>query len=254
MVEKSDVISAMEAIAPPYCMESWDNCGVLVDGKDDVSDVTVMLDPTVDAIQSAKGDFIVSHHPLIFSPLSRIELDIKDKVALLLKREQTFYAAHTSLDFAPRGVSWALAQRIGLEEDEVSTPHMRTGKVAYDTLEEFVDFLEMQLHTPDIRVVSDTNRIDRVAALPGSGFHEDVIEACAQQGITTILSGDLKHHAALKGIDLGVTLIDAGHRETEIPGIEQCARELGHLVPDIDIDILYPAKPWHTYHYHDDVS
>ncbi|HHN80997.1 MAG TPA: Nif3-like dinuclear metal center hexameric protein [Methanomicrobia archaeon] len=253
MVDKADVISAMEAIAPPFCMESWDNCGVLIDGKDDVSDVTVMLDPTIDAIQSVKSDFIVSHHPLIFSPLLRIELDIKDKVELLLKRDQTFYAAHTSLDFAPRGVSWALAQRIDLDEDEMSTPQMRTGKVGYDTIEEFVSFLELQLHTTDIRIVGNASKLDRVAALPGSGFHEDVIEACARQGITTILSGDLKHHAALKGMDLGITLIDAGHLETEMPGVEQCARELGHLVPDIDIDVMTPAKPWHTLHY-DDVS
>jgi dinuclear metal center YbgI/SA1388 family protein len=253
MAGKQDIISSIGAFAPLELAESWDNCGVLVDGKDKVESLTIILDPTVDELDSISADFILSHHPLIFSPLKRIELDIKDKVSMLLRKNQTFFAAHTNLDYAPEGISWALARALELEEDESSTPAMRTGTVRHRTVQEFGSHIQGALGTEVIKVVGDVEEVGRVAVMPGSGFHEETIEACFNSGISTVVSGDLKHHAALKGLDLGMTLIDAGHRETELPGLRHLEGYLRTRHPDVEISISIPKTPWHYVVEHDDM-
>ncbi len=253
MVNKKDIITTVEAFAPLECAEPWDNCGILVDGKSDVGSITIILDPTVRELNGIDADFILSHHPLIFSPLKRIELDIKDKVSSLLRKNQTFYAAHTNLDYAPEGISWALSKALGLEEDQDTTPAMRTGTVPYATIKAFSEGIQKALGTKVIKVVGDAEAVGRVAVMPGSGFHEKVIEACYNSGISTIVSGDLKHHAALKGLDLGVTLIDAGHRETELPGLRHLEAHLKDMHPSVDISIVIPKEPWHYIVEHDDM-
>lgn len=126
-MKRSDVIKIMEEFAPPELAEPWDNCGMLIEGNEMVEKISVILDPTLNTLKSTTGEFIISHHPLIFSPLKSLDHDIKYKVKVLLSKEQTFYAAHTNLDFAEKGISWALAQRIGLQEDEGSTPRSGLG-------------------------------------------------------------------------------------------------------------------------------
>jgi putative NIF3 family GTP cyclohydrolase 1 type 2 len=60
MAGKQDIISSIGAFAPLELAESWDNCGVLVDGKDKVESLTIILDPTVDELDSISADFILS--------------------------------------------------------------------------------------------------------------------------------------------------------------------------------------------------
>jgi len=209
-----------------------------------VEKVSVILDPTLNTLKSTTGEFIISHHPLIFSPLKSLDHDIKYKVKVLLSKEQTFYAAHTNLDFAEKGISWALAQRIGLQEDDGSTPQIRTGNLPYGSVHELIDSLVAVLEKKVIKVVGHKEEIGRVAALPGSGFSEDMIEECYDRGIGTIISGDLKHHSAIKGMDLGITLIDAGHRETEFPGVQFLAGYLENELEGVDVELIRPAEPW----------
>jgi len=243
-MRRKEVIEAIEEFAPLELAEPWDNCGLLIEGKEDVESISVILDPTLDTLSSAKGDIILSHHPLIFSPLKSLDHDIKSKVKLLLAKEQNFYASHTCLDFAPRGISWVLAQKIGLQEDEESTPQLRTGTVPYGTFHELIDNLVVALEKKVMRVVGGKDEIGRVAAMPGSGFSEEIIEHCYDMGIGTIISGDLKHHPAIKGMDLGMTLIDAGHRETEFPGMQYIAGHLEKTLDGIEVEVIRPVEPW----------
>ncbi|HPR40938.1 MAG TPA: Nif3-like dinuclear metal center hexameric protein [Candidatus Methanofastidiosa archaeon] len=243
-MKRNEVVGVIEEYAPLDLAESWDNCGVLLEGKEHVSSVSVMLDPTIDTLEAAKGDIILSHHPLIFSPLKRLERDMLQKAKLLLSREQTFYAAHTTLDYAPYGVSWSLAQRIGLMEDDDSSPQIRTGSFTYGSVEELLDVLRSSLGNKVLKVVGKKDEIGKTAILPGSGFGEEMIERCYDLGIDTMISGDLKHHPAMKGLDLGMTLIDAGHRETELPGIERVAEYLDRRLDGVDVELICPVEPW----------
>ena len=124
----SDVLAVLHAWAPPGSKADFDRVGLQVgDPAAPVDRVLVALDLTpavVDEAAEAGAGLVVTHHPLLFKPVGRATAD--DPVGALvwrLARAGLSYAAvHTNLDAARGGVSFALAEQIGLAEPEVLAP------------------------------------------------------------------------------------------------------------------------------------
>ena len=115
-----DVIAAVERLAPPTLAEAWDNCGPQVgDTGAEVLRVLVALTPLPEVFDEAAetgADFLLFHHPLIFTPLKSLDTRSYpgDLVSRAVRDGLSVYAAHTSYDAAPEGVSVALAGALGL--------------------------------------------------------------------------------------------------------------------------------------------
>ena len=128
MTKVSDVIKAIEAVAPLRYQDEWDNSGLQVGFQDDeVRGVLVCLDVTEAIVDEAveKGcSMIVSHHPLLFHPLSQVsDVTYQQRcVTKALHAGIAIYSAHTSLDNAPGGVNHKIAELIGLEKLEWLEP------------------------------------------------------------------------------------------------------------------------------------
>ena len=75
-IKASVIAAAIEEFAPGHIQEKWDNSGFTIGGPDKyVASALLSLDCTPAVIEEAisKGvDMIITHHPLIFSPLKRI--------------------------------------------------------------------------------------------------------------------------------------------------------------------------------------
>jgi len=114
--------SALEAWAPPGSKLSYDHVGLQVgDPSQEVATVLVALDLTpavVDEAEAMDADLIVTHHPLLFRPLKRlVPTDFVSALAYRLAQNGiAYYAIHTNLDAAPGGVSFALAEQLGLTD------------------------------------------------------------------------------------------------------------------------------------------
>ena len=69
-------LKALEQWATLSYAEDWDNCGLQVGRRDKViGKVMIALTPGEAAIQAAvdaKVDLLLTHHPMIFSPLSSV--------------------------------------------------------------------------------------------------------------------------------------------------------------------------------------
>ena len=118
----AEIAAALEAWAPPASRLDYDNVGLQVgDGRRAVRAVLVALDLTPAVVEEARAlgaDLVVTHHPLLFRPLKRLTAD-DPAGALALRLAEAglaYYAVLTNLDAAPGGVSFALAERLGLEE------------------------------------------------------------------------------------------------------------------------------------------
>ena len=76
MTTVADIYSAINELIPFDTKESWDNCGMLAGDPDKgVTKIITALDITNDVIEEAKAsgaELIVSHHPVIFSPLKSV--------------------------------------------------------------------------------------------------------------------------------------------------------------------------------------
>ncbi|MDX1637443.1 MAG: Nif3-like dinuclear metal center hexameric protein [Balneolaceae bacterium] len=107
--------------APPSTKLDYDNVGLLVGDPDHpVSNILTCLDVTLDVVNEAiekNCELIVAHHPLIFQKISRINpTDEQGKIIYkLIQNDIALIAAHTNLDAALDGVSFVLAQQLGLD-------------------------------------------------------------------------------------------------------------------------------------------
>lgn len=89
--------------------------------------------------------------------------------------------------------------------------------------------------------------VHRLALLPGSGGNFGRL--ARRQGAQALITGDLSYHQALEAADLGLTLVDLGHYETEWPGVTRLARllteEMARVEPRIECLVLEQSPPWY---------
>ena len=116
MLTIGDVYNAVNTIAPFSLAESWDNTGLLVGShKTQLRGAVAALDVTDAVIEEAVcagANLIITHHPVIFSPLKQI--DGESLLYRLIALGIAVISAHTNLDIAAGGVNDALAQRLEL--------------------------------------------------------------------------------------------------------------------------------------------
>lgn len=118
-VKIRDIVRSIEKWAPITFAEEWDNPGLLTGNPDQETDsVLISLNATEDALKNAKeknAQLLITHHPLIFKPLKNITESKKHKdIIYAVRNNIAVYSSHTNLDTVKDGVSFALAEKIGL--------------------------------------------------------------------------------------------------------------------------------------------
>jgi dinuclear metal center YbgI/SA1388 family protein len=124
-----DIQEIIEEWAPQGVAWRDDNVGLqLGSSAKKVQRILVSLEVTREVITEAKQkrvDLIVTHHPLLFHSLSTItdSTDSGRFIQALIQNEIAVYSAHTNLDAARGGVSFALAERLGLIDIDFLQPN-----------------------------------------------------------------------------------------------------------------------------------
>lgn len=122
MIKCQVVMNAMDAFAPRYLAEDWDNVGLLIGSPaQNVHKILTCLDVTESIIDKAIAegyDMIVSHHPFLFRSMKRINTDkpLGRMIQKLLSHNIAVFAAHTNLDTTFGGVNDVLAQKLNLTD------------------------------------------------------------------------------------------------------------------------------------------
>ena len=115
------LIGILDRLAPPRLAASWDNVGLQIGGPNwPVKKVWTALDPSPDVVAAAcenDVDLLVTHHPLFFKPVKRIDCEspLGRVVQMAVSRKLAIFCAHTNLDSVSDGLNDLLAQRMGLQ-------------------------------------------------------------------------------------------------------------------------------------------
>lgn len=123
-----EIISALEAWAPPSLQESYDNSGLIVGARDwETNGVLVALDcleAVVDEAIEKKIGLVVAHHPIVFSGLKRFNgTDYIQRVVMkAIKHDVALYAIHTNLDNVLWGVNAKIMELLGVRQHRVLSP------------------------------------------------------------------------------------------------------------------------------------
>lgn len=240
MAKVKDFYSYLNSIAPFETQEDWDNSGMLVgDMEAEVKKVAVVLDITHEEIKKAKAigaDLIISHHPVIFNPIKSVT---KGSVPYeLVASSINALCCHTPLDIADGGTNDSLAKLLGIEVTRTEDPILRLGTVEPTTAENLAGKIAKTLNTK-VRYADAGRKIEKIAICTGAGC--SLIEAAGE--IDAFITGDASHHNFLDCIQAGITLIAAGHYETEIVVVPVLVKKLQAQFPDIEIIDIKQENP-----------
>ena len=240
MAKVKDFYGYLNSIAPFETQEDWDNSGMLVGDMDaEVKKVAVVLDITHEEIKKAKAigaDLIISHHPVIFNPIKSVT---RGSVPYeLVASSINALCCHTPLDIAGGGTNDSLAKLLGIDVTRTEDPILRLGTVEPTTAENLAGKIAKTLNTK-VRYADAGRKIEKIAICTGAGC--SLIEAAGE--IDAFITGDASHHNFLDCIQAGITLIAAGHYETEIVVVPVLVKKLQAQFPDIEIIDIKQEKP-----------
>lgn len=242
-----DFYDYLDTVAPFSSQESWDNSGLIVGGFDRVVDkVAVVLDlneETLGQAISLEADLIITHHPVIFRAQKNF---LDDSMAYRLAENGiSVISVHTPFDAAEGGVNDILAEKLELTRVEVLSLNdcenlLRVGFTDSTSAEDFAEFVSRQLGA-DVRYCDGGKEIETVAVCGGAGA--EFAQEIAEMGIDAFVTGDAKYHEMLDAKEAGLTLIAAGHFETENPAMAILASKLRANFSEIDIIVLSQTNP-----------
>lgn len=248
MVNVKTISDYINDFAPYNTQCSWDNSGMLIgDGDREVKQVGICLDLTSETLAEAENlgvDLIITHHPLIFAPQKNFLKG--DKAYELAASGISLISAHTPFDCAEGGVNDVLCEilnienPVGVKSEETEIPMARIGNVKPQSSLDFARFVAEKLGTV-CRVVDCGNTVTRVAVCGGAGmdFYPDVI----REGADAYVTGEIKHHEMLMAKEKGVTVIEAGHFETENPAMNALKNKLEKEFPAVKFVLLKQSAP-----------
>lgn len=242
-VRVCDVAEAVEAFAPLSRQADYDNSGLLVGRAErEVRGVLVCLDVSAAVLDEAEArgcDMVVSHHPILFSGIKQFRGAIREAnlVERAIRNNITLYAAHTNLDFTPGGVSYAMAEEMGLGEvmplcaDGAGRAMGVVGILPSPLpIPSFCQLLKKSFGSPVVRCNAEytLERVARVALCGGSGM--DLYDDARRQGADAFVTGDAKYHDFQRG-NGRMLLADIGHSEGERCAVKLLARVIRKKLP-----------------------
>ena len=221
-----DFMSSVASVASPLWSEEWDNCGVTVRSRSGlVKKIAVALDPTVESVVEAysKGcDCLLTHHPLIFSPIRNLSWENPTGAALmeLIRRDMTAICCHTNWDSSPIGTNVSLARSIGLDPISPLVPGAdgrwgdgAVGNIVSTSMSDLVELIKSRWSLSFSRVWGGDRDITRLALCGGSGG--SLWKKALSSGAQVYITADLKYHDVQDALFSGLSIVQVDHGEME---------------------------------------
>lgn len=235
-----EVFKKLCEIAPPELAMPYDNSGFLIgDRERNVTKAVVCLDCTSSAIDYAvqkKAELIISHHPIIFSPIKQIVSDGDGKkIISCIENKISVISMHTNLDSAADGVNDCLARAIEL--NNIKKIDSDDGfSFRYGNLKEEMKAGDFATHVKNhlkssVRYADSDKIIKTVAVCGGSGG--DFLTQAAKNA-DAFLTADVKHSVFISAIEMGYPLFDGGHYATENVVIEPLVKKLNNSICEVE--------------------
>lgn len=236
------IYDAIDRLAPFWLTMDFDNTGILVgDRNREIACALLALDCTPAVVEQARqlgAQLIITHHPVIFHPLKRVNEDAV--VYQLIRSDIAVISAHTNLDIAQGGVNDALASAIGLRDcrglellnEQTGAWLGRIGTLPEPlSPEAFAAHIKACLNAASVKFSAAPRVIRTVALCSGSGA--DCLDAAISAGADALLTSEVKQHEYLAAAAAGISIFDAGHFDTEDIVIEPLRDYLAKEIPDV---------------------
>ena len=247
-----DLVRIMETIAPARFAAPWDNVGLIVgDEASPLTRVLLTIDCTPEVLDEARRervDAIVAYHPPIFVAEKRF---LAGSIAHDAARAGiAIHSPHTALDVADGGTNDVLAQALAMTAYQPlrlldsricemgAMGEMRgmgrVGSLDAAPVARLVDRVKSALSLGHVLVAGEVDReITRAAVCAGSGG--DLLPDAIASGAQLFLTGELRHHDALRAMAAGLTVVCTLHSASERTALEALERRLAEQLTGVTV-------------------
>jgi GTP cyclohydrolase I len=206
-----EIYDLLDNLSPFCSQEKWDNAGLLVGSFDDeIENIYISIDLDEELVLNIKeNSLIITHHPLIFSGLKRVNFNTYSTKLLreLIKKNISLISMHTNIDKTHLN-KYFIENILGLEI--INTNEFISYCNVNMNFNDLVKSISTKLGLKMTKVVRSKEIIENIAVVTGAGMSliDEIKADC-------FLTGDVKYHDAMEAKARGLSIIDIGHYESE---------------------------------------
>ncbi len=206
-----NIYDVLNELSPFSLQEKWDNAGLLVGSFDDeIKKIYISIDLDDELIDSMdKNSLVITHHPLIFSGLKKVNFDTYSTKLLqkLIKKDISLISMHTNIDKTHLN-KYVASEILGLKL--INTDEFISYANVNMNFNDLVKMISKKLKLKTTKAVKCNEFIKKIAIVTGAGMSllDEVDADC-------FLTGDIKYHDAMEAKARGISLIDIRHYESE---------------------------------------
>lgn len=208
-----EIYDFLNVISPFSLQEAWDNSGLIIGNmEDEFTQVYISLDIDFEVLnQLSNGTLLITHHPLIFSGLKKINFDSYSTklLELMIKKDIKLISMHTNIDKTHLN-RFVMEKILGFDvvsEDDF----ILTTKIKEIPFDDFYDLVKEKFGLEFKKVVKCSEMVSSFSLTTGSGM---TLLPFVKSDV--FLTGDIKYHDAMEAKIRNISLIDIGHYESEI--------------------------------------
>lgn len=223
-----EIIEFLDERIPPSLALDHDEVGFKgdYDLTEEIGSIRIYMDLLPEDDLDYENTLIVTHHPPLFVP------------------KTPTYTIHSNWDIIDGGANEALAEALKLEVVGCFDDETNIGRIC-KTDKSFIKLKKQILDNfSNVRIVNcldDDEIIRNVGIVSGFGLkNPEYILLAKNKNLDMLISGDLTQESAILAENLGITLIDLNHHESEIPGLYA----LGDVLKELKINVgIVDKKP-----------
>jgi dinuclear metal center YbgI/SA1388 family protein len=241
-----DLVNALEALAPTRFAEPWDNVGLLIgDAGASLGHVLLTIDLGPEELEEASRlgcEAVVAYHPPIFKGVRRLVPGMPAYEAV--RAGIAVVSPHTALDVARGGTNDALAKDVlglvnvrPLRPSEEGMGMGRLGELDPPVkCSELLERIKTKLGVEKLLVAGPREGVVGLAAAC-AGSCGDLLEDALGKGARLYLTGEMRHHDALRAARNGMTVVCVLHSNSERHVLAKLRTSLLEALPGLVVTI-----------------
>ena len=219
----------------------YDNSGILIECHKDVKKVLFSLDLTEKVVNVAKRlkcDTIVTHHPVIYSPIKNLSIHNTgvNSTTLAVSNKINVISAHLNLDVTKNGIDHNLAKALGLVSNEKIFSPLEDGigygrqyLIAPVTFRDFIRGAKAKLNTKQVLYYGKLNdKVENVVSFcgGGAGIVNDMLEKNEKFSCDVVVTSDMAHRTIKYLVEAGKKILLISHYCAENYGFKIFSDEM----------------------------
>lgn len=240
MTTTQEVVRYLDDILETSVIPDYPNAlnGLQLQNSGKITKVVACVDFSGKAAQAAidtASDFLIVHHGMFWPGARPLTGPFYESIRKLLENDIAVYSTHLPLDRHPEfGNNMLLSEELGITPSGEFASYKGTSigvrgesdVATADLVARARTFAEVHGGSVVATPFNAERRTVRWAICTGGGASAETLQEAAATGVDTLIVGEGPHWTAVEALELGITIIYAGHYATETLGVKALAQHL----------------------------